>query len=68
MTAVSATATPSFDLRRRRMSLSAPILQQTEQMFVVSGGEGFDSGATTQVENEKREIDDALNYLLFWSA
>lgn len=68
LTAVSATATPSFDLRRRRMSLSAPILQQTEQMFVVSGGEGFDSGATTQVENEKREIDDALNYLLFWSA
>ncbi|KAK6101662.1 RhoGEF domain family protein [Brugia pahangi] len=67
LTAVSATATPSFDLRRRRMSLSAPILQQTEQMFVVSGGEGFDSGAT-QVENEKREIDDALNYLLFWSA
>uniref|UniRef100_A0AAF5PPN3 DH domain-containing protein n=1 Tax=Wuchereria bancrofti TaxID=6293 RepID=A0AAF5PPN3_WUCBA len=67
LTAVSATATPSFDLRRRRMSLSAPILQQTEQIFVVSGGEGFDSGAT-QVESEKREIDDALNYLLFWSA
>ncbi|VDK68037.1 unnamed protein product [Litomosoides sigmodontis] len=67
LTAVSATATPSFDLRRRRMSLSAPTLQQIEQMFVVSGGEGFDSG-TAQVDDEKREIDDVLNYLLFWSA
>lgn len=37
------------------------------QMFVVSGGEGFDSGAT-QVDSEKDEIGDALNYLLFWSA
>lgn len=36
-------------------------------MFVVSGGEGFDSGAT-QVDSEKGEIGDALNYLLFWSA
>lgn len=36
-------------------------------MFVVSGGEGFHSG-TTQVDDEKREIDDVLNYLLFWSA
>uniref|UniRef100_A0A0R3RQH3 DH domain-containing protein n=1 Tax=Elaeophora elaphi TaxID=1147741 RepID=A0A0R3RQH3_9BILA len=67
LTAVSATATSSLDLRRRRMSLSTPTLQQIEQMFVVSGGEGFDSGATP-VEDEKHEIDDALNYLLFWSA
>ncbi|KAM3723534.1 Rho guanine nucleotide exchange factor [Dirofilaria immitis] len=67
LTAVSATATSSFDLRRRRMSLTAPTLQQIEQMFVVSGGEGFDSGAT-QVDGKKREIDDAVNYLLFWSA
>ncbi|CAG9530381.1 unnamed protein product [Cercopithifilaria johnstoni] len=67
LTAVSATATPSFDLRRRRMSLNAPTLQQIEQMFVVSGGEGFDGG-TKQVDGDKREIDDSLNYLLFWSA
>uniref|UniRef100_A0A915PZP2 DH domain-containing protein n=1 Tax=Setaria digitata TaxID=48799 RepID=A0A915PZP2_9BILA len=67
LTAVSATALPFFDLRRRRMSLSAPTLQQIEQMFVVSGGEGFDSGAP-QVDGEKREIDDAVNHLLFWSA
>uniref|UniRef100_A0A8R1U228 DH domain-containing protein n=1 Tax=Onchocerca volvulus TaxID=6282 RepID=A0A8R1U228_ONCVO len=84
LTAVSATATSSFNSRRRRMSLSAPILQQIEQllhfylhfflitilvfpMFVVSGGEGFDSG-TAQVDGEKRKIDDAVNYLLFWSA
>ncbi|VBB27934.1 unnamed protein product [Acanthocheilonema viteae] len=65
LTAVSATATSSFDLRRQRMSLSAPTLQQVEQMFVVSGGEGFDSGTT---QDEKRENDDVLNYLLFWSA
>lgn len=37
------------------------------QMLVVSGGEGFDSGAT-KGDGEKREMDDALNYLLFWSA
>uniref|UniRef100_A0A1I7VT66 DH domain-containing protein n=1 Tax=Loa loa TaxID=7209 RepID=A0A1I7VT66_LOALO len=68
LTAVSATAIPAFDLRRRRMSLSAPPLQQIEQvMFIVSGGEGFDGGAA-QVDGEKREVDDALNYLLFWSA
>ncbi|OZC09639.1 hypothetical protein X798_03333 [Onchocerca flexuosa] len=90
LTAVSATATSSFNSRRRRMSLSAPTLQQIEQNMhlksiflffflrvriigasmnkqAISGGEGFDSG-TAQVGGEKREIDDAVNYLLFWSA
>ncbi|VDN27652.1 unnamed protein product [Gongylonema pulchrum] len=67
LTAVSASAAPSFDLRRRRMSLSAPTLQQLEQMFVISGGEGFDSCAL-EVDGEKRETEDSINHLLFWSA
>ncbi|VDN03291.1 unnamed protein product [Thelazia callipaeda] len=66
LTTVSATTT-LFDSRRQRMSLNAPKLQQTEQTFVVSGGEGFFSN-TLEVTGDKRENDDAVNHLLFWSA
>ncbi|VDM45743.1 unnamed protein product [Toxocara canis] len=90
LTAVSVSSSAIlFDMRRRRMSLNAPSLQQLDQnilfpsqvckldvlsfivlysfqMFVISGGEGYDNN-NTDIREEKTGIDDAVNHLLFWT-
>uniref|UniRef100_A0A0M3IBV9 Rho guanine nucleotide exchange factor 17 n=1 Tax=Ascaris lumbricoides TaxID=6252 RepID=A0A0M3IBV9_ASCLU len=68
LTAVSVSSSAVlFDMRRRRMSLNAPSLQQLDQIFVISGGEGYDNN-DTEIREEKTGTDDAVNYLLFWTA
>ncbi|MFH4980690.1 hypothetical protein AB6A40_007399 [Gnathostoma spinigerum] len=66
LTAVSvSTSAQEAGIRRRRMSLNLPSLQQLDQMFVISGGEGFD---TIDIRETKRGAEDAVNHLLFWNA
>uniref|UniRef100_A0A915AK93 DH domain-containing protein n=1 Tax=Parascaris univalens TaxID=6257 RepID=A0A915AK93_PARUN len=68
LTAVSVSSSAVlFDMRRRRMSLNAPSLQQLDQIFVISGGEGYDNN-DTEIREEKTGTDDAVNHLLFWTA
>ncbi|VDD95136.1 unnamed protein product [Enterobius vermicularis] len=67
LTAVNvSSSTALYDMRRRRMSLNAPSLQQIDQMLVISGGEGFDS-MENEIRDEQTGNDDAINYLLFWT-
>uniref|UniRef100_A0AC35TRW8 DH domain-containing protein n=1 Tax=Rhabditophanes sp. KR3021 TaxID=114890 RepID=A0AC35TRW8_9BILA len=74
LTCVNATTynTLTSTTKSRRMSLNASLLQQMEQMFVISGGQGIDhfnpsaAETTNDPSNANIGTDDAVNHLLFW--
>uniref|UniRef100_A0A914YCE8 DH domain-containing protein n=1 Tax=Panagrolaimus superbus TaxID=310955 RepID=A0A914YCE8_9BILA len=55
----------AINLNKRRMSLNAPSLQQYDQIYVISGGNGVENYSMSN-NNEETGVDDACNHLVFW--
>uniref|UniRef100_A0A7E4VUP9 DH domain-containing protein n=1 Tax=Panagrellus redivivus TaxID=6233 RepID=A0A7E4VUP9_PANRE len=66
LTSVSVSSIASaVNINKRRMSLNASSLQQFDQIYIISGGNGVDNFVEGNA-NDETGVDDACNHLIFW--